>query len=270
MERKPFSISIAKPGQGQVNEDAAIAKENLIAVSDGAGGGGLYADLWSSYLLENLPDKPMNNFDQFDSWLDGIWEIFYNKCEDKAKQEGGMVLNKFYEEGSFATLAVAWIDGNICKWMSFGDSVVFHYNRKTCLLEHSFGKLIDFNKPPHLINCKDSINEEGLKLGEFHVDSDSVVFCATDALAHYIIMCYEISKCNLYGEELTEAINAGTKNSICINSATARPVDFRNRVVNKLCKCSPHNNKFQNYVKSLLDKKYIVLDDYSYALFQVN
>lgn len=90
MERKPFSISIAKPGQGQVNEDAAIAKENLIAVSDGAGGGGLYADLWSSYLLENLPDKPMNNFDQFDSWLDGIWEIFYNKCEDKAKQEGGM------------------------------------------------------------------------------------------------------------------------------------------------------------------------------------
>lgn len=89
--------------------------------------------------------------------------------------------------------------------------MVFHYNRKTCLLEHSFGKLIDFNKPPHLINCKDPINEEGLKLGEFHVDSDSVVFCATDALAHYIIMCYEISKCNLYGEELTEAINAGTK-----------------------------------------------------------
>lgn len=45
MESKSFSISIAKPGQGQVNEDAAIAKENLIAVSDGAGGGGLYADL---------------------------------------------------------------------------------------------------------------------------------------------------------------------------------------------------------------------------------
>ena len=69
MESKLFSISIAKLGQQQINEDAAIAKDGLIAVSDGAGGGGLYADLWSAYLLDKLPDNPITTFQQLDSCL---------------------------------------------------------------------------------------------------------------------------------------------------------------------------------------------------------
>ena len=36
-------LSIAKLGENLVNEDAAIAKNCLIAVSDGAGGGGVFA-----------------------------------------------------------------------------------------------------------------------------------------------------------------------------------------------------------------------------------
>ena len=41
------------------NEDAVIAKDHLIAVSDGAGGGGVFADKWSKYLVDHLPDKPI-------------------------------------------------------------------------------------------------------------------------------------------------------------------------------------------------------------------
>ena len=51
---KTFAISIGKPEQGYINEDAVIAKENIIAVSDGAGGGGLFAERWSAYLLNHL------------------------------------------------------------------------------------------------------------------------------------------------------------------------------------------------------------------------
>lgn len=267
MERNPFSISIAKPGQGQVNEDAAIARDGIIAVSDGAGGGGLYADLWSAYLLEKLPDEPITTFEKLDSWLDGIWETFYNECEDKAKKDGGLVLNKFYDEGAFATLAAVWKENESCYWISYGDSVAFHYNMRTGILEHSFTKLIDFNNPPYLINCKDPLNNEGFRCGEFKIDNDSVVFCATDALAHFVIMCYEISKCNLYGEELAEAVNAGTKFSACINAATAKPLDFKTRVIRKLCRCSPYNTKFENYINKLLKNRFIVLDDYSYSVF---
>lgn len=267
MERKPFSISIAKPGQGQVNEDAAIAKDDLIAVSDGAGGGGLYADLWSAYLLDKLPDEPITTFELLDSWLDGIWETFYNRCEEQAKKEGGLVLNKFYDEGSFATLAAVWKNDKFCRWISYGDSVAFHYNMRTGILEHSFTKLIDFNNPPYLINCKDPLSNKGFHCGEFKIDNDSVVFCATDALAHFMIMCYEISKCNLYAEEIVEAINAGTKFSTCINSATAKPMNFENSIIREFSISFPYSTKFENYINNLLENRFIVLDDYSFSMF---
>lgn len=35
------------------------------------------------------------------------------------------------------------IDSSSCKWMAYGDSVVFHYNVQTGILEHSFTKLAD-------------------------------------------------------------------------------------------------------------------------------
>ena len=48
------AITIAKEN-GIPNEDAVIAKDSLIAVSDGAGGGGVFADQWSKYLVDKLP-----------------------------------------------------------------------------------------------------------------------------------------------------------------------------------------------------------------------
>lgn len=269
MKGKSFSISLPKPGQGTVNEDASIAKEHIIAVSDGAGGGGLYADLWSAYLLEHLPETPIASFSQLDAWIDGIWESFYKDCEEKAKREGGMVLDKFYNEGSFATLAAVWKCDGGCSWMTYGDSVAFHYNKCTRLLEHSFTSLSDFNNPPYLINCKDPLKEDGFRCGKFDTDGDSIVFCATDALAHFVLMTYEIANSRLYSEELAEAKSAGTKNSVCVDSATVKPIDFGNRVINKLCRCSPYNHKFENYIKSMLEKRVIVLDDYSYAMMDI-
>ena len=55
-----------------INEDAVIANENFIAVSDGAGGGGLFADKWSRYLVEHLPDEPIADYQTFDKWIDGM------------------------------------------------------------------------------------------------------------------------------------------------------------------------------------------------------
>ena len=58
------SISIAKPGQGCINEDFALANEHVLAISDGAGGGGIYADRWANYLVNNLPITPICSFDE--------------------------------------------------------------------------------------------------------------------------------------------------------------------------------------------------------------
>lgn len=257
------AISLAKFEDGIVNEDAAIAKDNVIAVSDGAGGGGVFAERWSQYLVNHLPDKPIKNYKAFDKWIDGIWESFYNDCEREAKEIGGLFLNKFYDEGSFATLVAVWKNG---MWISYGDSVAFCYNKRTGELQHSFTRLVDFNNPPYLINCKDPLDEKGFRTGQFKVDDDCIVFAASDTLAHYILMMYEVTHRDWYGEELIEAIDAQTKNSNFIKSAMRlRKIDFTKVVIQKLENC-----KYPKQLKLHIGRQkrwgFIGHDDYSLVI----
>lgn len=257
------AISLAKFEDGIVNEDAAIAKDNVIAVSDGAGGGGVFAERWSQYLVNHLPDKPIKNYKEFDEWIDGIWEPFYNDCEKEAKKIGGLFLNKFYDEGSFATLVSVWKNG---KWISYGDSVAFCYNKRTGELQHSFTRLVDFNNPPYLINCKDPLDEKGFRTGQFKVDDDCIIFAASDTLAHYILMMYEVTHRDWYGEELIEAIDAQTKNSNFIKSAMRlRKIDFTKVVIQKLENCK-YPKQLKLHIERLKRWGFIGHDDYSLVI----
>ena len=257
------AISLAKFEEGIVNEDAAIERKEVIAVSDGAGGGGVFAERWSQYLVAHLPEKPIKNYKAFDKWIDGIWEPFYNECEDEAKKIGGLFLNKFYDEGSFATLVAVWKNG---LWICYGDSVAFCYNKKTGELQHSFTRLTDFNNPPYLINCKDPLNEDGFRSGKFKVDKNCIVFAASDTLAHYILMMYKVANKEKYADELEEAINAQTKNSNFIKTAmTLEGVDFVKNVIVKLQNCYTRPI-LQSHIKGLKKKGLIGHDDYSLAI----
>lgn len=258
------AISIAKFDEGTTNEDAVIARQEVIAVSDGAGGGGVFADLWSKYLVEHLPDAPVLSYDAFDKWIDGIWEPFYNDCERKAKDLGGMFLNKFYDEGSFATLVAVWKDGN---WISYGDSVTFCYHKRTGELQHSFTRLVDFNNPPYLINFRDALDYSGFRCGKFDIDSDCLIFAASDTLAHYILMMYEVAYRDIFEGELQEAIDAQTKNSNFIKVAiSATQMRFDEVVIQKLRNCY-RDFLLKNHIKGLKKRGMIGHDDYSLSMF---
>jgi hypothetical protein len=258
-----IAISIAKLDEGLVNEDAAIAKDDLIAISDGAGGGGVFADLWSRYLVEHLPDKPIIDYQAFDNWIDGIWEPFYNDCEKLAQLESGLLLNKFYDEGSFATIVSVWKNG---QWMCYGDSVAFCYDLNTGVLQHTFGRIVDFNSPPYLVNCKEQTDEKGFKSGCFKVGHHSILFAASDALAHYILMMYEVAHQERYKEELQEAVNALTKDSNFIRTAlNLKMVDFEKDVIRKLLNCTNTVN-FTRHLRRLRKKGLIGHDDYSFVI----
>ena len=257
------ALSVSKFEENVTNEDAAVARKQVIAVSDGAGGGGVFAERWSQYLVEHLPDKPIADYQAFDSWIDDIWEPFYNECEAQAKDIGGMFLNKFYDEGAFATLVAVWSDG---RWIRYGDSVAFCYNWKTHELQSSFRRLADFNNPPYLINCKEPLSEEGFNSGAFKMDDDGVMFVASDALAHYILMMYEVAHKKQYENELQEAINAQTKDSNFIMTALGmKKVDFEKDVIDKLLNCRNTWN-FKLHLQSLRKKTLIGHDDYSIAI----
>lgn len=264
---KTRCVTLGKFEKNTINEDAVIARKNMIAVSDGAGGGGLFADRWSKYLLNNLPKLPITSASELDEWIGSIWENYYNKAEVAAKQLGGMALDKFYDEGSFATLAAVWkMPNDVCQWMTYGDSVVFHYNYATKKLWHSFSSLADFNQAPYLINCKDELNPTGFKKGEFQFTKDSFVFVTSDALAHYILMTYELSKQNEYGREIENAACMNTKNSNLLKkSMSLGPVNFEKEAIRKIRKGIYDKGYFYKWIKKLFNQGVIALDDYSLA-----
>lgn len=263
--RNYYTRSTHKFEKNVLNEDAAIAKKNVIAVSDGAGGGGVFAERWSKYLLKKLPTSPISSFKELDAWVDSIWEPFYNECETEAKKRGGLFLEKFYDEGSFATLAAAWKTSDTnWKWMTYGDSVVFCYDKDTDILEYSPIRLADFNKPPYLISDKDPLKEDGFKHGCFNLTKNSVVFAATDALSHYILMMYKLSRKGAYKEEIKEAIVAQTKNSNFIETAMSLRYSFL-EVMNKLL---DYNTDFRTKLRKLAKEGLLGHDDYSIAIHE--
>ena len=264
-------MSVAKPRQYQTNEDACMAAEGRIAVADGAGGGGVYADLWAAYLLERLPAEPITAFGGLVAWKDAVWEPFYDEREEAARRRGGLVLRKFYAEGSFATLAAAWsADGGRWRWMAYGDSVVFHYSRRQGVLSHSFTRLADFNKAPYLVSLVDPLVEGAFRSGTFDAEEGDTVFCASDALSHYILMEYELSRPGEYAGELAEAAGAPTRNAAMVRAAAGgKAADFGRDVVEKLWNCRNHNANFLRHAESLLSRHVIGLDDYSCAMARI-
>ena len=130
------------------------------------------------------------------------------------------------------------------------------------------GRIADFNGPPFLVNCKDPIEEKGLKSGKFDIDTNSVIFAASDTLAHYIMMMYEVSQKELFSKELQEAIDAQTKNSNFIKTAMSlKKVNFEKDVINKLLNCKNEWN-FKQHLQKLRRKGLIGHDDYSFTTFE--
>ncbi len=260
-------VSLAKPHDQGPNEDAWYASEDCIAVSDGAGGCGLYVHEWSAYLIQHLPKgSPIRSYEELDRWVDDIWEAFYTEHEERARMEDGTLLGKFYKEGSCATIAAAWMAGKEqCLWMAYGDSVVFHYSQRTGRLEHSFTTLPDFSNPPMLVSCKDPMDERGFRNGCFQLDKTSVLFAASDALAHYILMMYELSECMEYREELAEEYLKSSANTRLLRMAETSIPDFWSGVLQPLLHATASPTEFARLMQALLARGVLDTDDYTLA-----
>ena len=257
-------ISIGK--DNFLNEDSVIADCDKIAVSDGAGGGGMFANLWSTYLLQQLPNKPIVGFKALDKWIESIWETFYNQVETIAKNLGAIELNKFYDEGSLATLEALWVQESNIEWISYGDSAVFCYDFESKKLISNIVNPIIFNDAPYLININAPLIENGFKQGSFPIRGDKIFFCATDALAHYIIVSYIAA--NRYDNTalIKSLIEAKTKNSNFINTILIESnIDFEHNILMKLFNCAKNKSNFAKHIKKLQKSGKLAIDDNSIA-----
>lgn len=263
------NITIPKFEERAYSEDESLCDAKRIAVSDGAGGCGIFAERWSAYLLEKLPAKKFVEFVDFSAWLDSIWEEFFESNKSLAASVGGFAQNKFYDEGSFATLAAAWKYRNKVYWVAYGDSVVFHYDKSTKLLQHSFTALSDFAESPFLINWKNELDNKGFVQGEYKISANSVVFVASDALAFYILAMYTIlSRPQGYEVQIENVLKTSSlqKNLLeKIMQMHNETEEFENSVLTPLFQAAQSQDSFKSYINQLYQNGQIQNDDYSLA-----
>lgn len=176
---------------------------------------------------------------------------------------GFIELSKFYDEGSYATLAAIWIDDKTAYWMTYGDSVVFCFNTKTKILETNIENLTIFNHSPYLISCSSPLEVSGFKSGVFQNIKDSILFCASDALAHYILACYYVCSPR-HRVFFAEAFSTKSKNANYIKAIQEKQnLDFEKEVLNKLIRCSKNKANFKKHIEKLQRAGKIASDDYS-------
>ena len=89
-----------------------------------------------------------------------------------------------------------------------------------------------------------------------------------DALAHYIMMMYEVSQIDSYFDELNKAESNHSKNENYIKAAKSfNKIDFEKDIIIKLQNCIGNGINFKRHIKKLLNQGLLAHDDYSLVFF---
>ncbi|CAA7622386.1 hypothetical protein [Magnetospirillum sp. UT-4] len=167
----------------------------LAAISDGAGGAGLYCGPWAERLLTRLPRVPLAGFKALNEWLDGFCMGF--RSEYAALSQATPVRHaKFVREGSFATLMAGWLSSRqgraALRWLAYGDSLMLVFDRgsgrQPALRQVYPGSLGVLDRAPHLLNWKDIPRESALFGGEVILPRHGTVILASDGIGQYLLL----------------------------------------------------------------------------------
>ncbi|MCW4086563.1 hypothetical protein [Segatella copri] len=107
------------------------------------------------------------------------------------------------------------------------------------------------------------MEEEGFRNGEIVLDGSSVVFAASDALSHCILMMYELAHYKEFSEELAEEYLKQSGNSQLLKTAETLRSNFKNDVIDKLIQASDNQLTFEEYLKGLYHQGVIDMDDFT-------
>lgn len=178
------------------NEDAFFEKPAMgslcFSLSDGAGGVGIFSADWARFLTQRQPETYPDDRRYWHNWFSTAAEAFYEQIDPENNLNDPLVLQKFYSEGSYATLLYVWIDEQKDELTSLavGDTFLFHFNLngRSAMLKQIYPlanhhTLDDF---PQLLNWNRAI-EDWPAPYQAKLEKNDVIICCTDALAKFFI-----------------------------------------------------------------------------------
>ncbi|MEI7581775.1 hypothetical protein [Runella sp.] len=241
----------------ELPEDRFRIDENVIALADGAGGMGVYAGEWASYLCEHLPSEPWNDFSAFEKWLDNIWEQFFDLYQAQSQNTNWAA--KFIDEGSASTLIAVWPQYH--KAAVYGDSVLFVYDSKHDKLSASLASPLEFNESPYLINWREPALEVGFRL--IDLPKQAEIWLASDTLAQYLWGTFLQSSSNSDDQrQFREVCQLPSRlGGLWENIARLPLQSFEKDVLQPLKSALTSENGFREYVEKLQSQKMLGIDD---------
>lgn len=197
MDIKSQSVAKQDGNYYSENEDAVFISDDKkrFALSDGAGGTGVEAHRWSRYLLEKLPETPIKSFAELSAWQDSIWQSYFDTIQTDLENNAPHALDKFFTEGSSATLISVWLEGKgktkKAHIVSYGDSVICLLRAKTKEIKTNIQDLSVFLDSPFLLNSNELPTEHGI-YETWDIKKGDVLLIASDTIGQFILSSYYI------------------------------------------------------------------------------
>ena len=161
-----------------------------IAISDGAGGVGIYCKEWANYLVNHSPNFLFSE-EKINEWFMEISQNFFHHQINNINIDNS-VKDKFITTGSFATSLYLWIDYNkkTLYYTGVGDSTVFILRKSIddyeTILIYPIDKNEFLDQNPLLLNWR--IKNKIDKINSIQIQNGDIVIAATDAISRWILL----------------------------------------------------------------------------------
>ncbi|CUW39484.1 conserved protein of unknown function [Magnetospirillum sp. XM-1] len=268
------------------NEDrlrlARIPNGLLAAVSDGAGGAGLFCGPWAETLVSRLPKTPIAGVNALNQWMDGFCLGFRSEYAALSKATPARY-SKFIREGSFATLAAGWLvhrQGRVrLRWMGYGDSqmMVFDRTGRQPVLATCYpASLSALDRAPFLLNWKDLPHDSGFHAGEMVLPDRATVVLASDGIGQYLLLRTlagqprPAAAAGLAGEFQRLSGTGDSKLATAARAHRATPGPGLSAELTDLRDCLKSDQAFADRVRALCGKGLLANDDCTLIMIDVD
>jgi hypothetical protein len=261
------------------NEDAIRifenSKFNLFAMSDGAGGAGIYCKEWANYIVNNQPEFPILTNEEANKWFQKISKSFYELIKPTVNYDNIFIGERFDSEGSYATLLYVWVSKTEKKYFisGIGDTTLFYFKKTndnyTISLIEPISKQLSLEDNPELLNWQKALEYSLLSKSVDYENGDTIIIC-TDSLSRRII--YQLLLINQFETELclNENINKTYRRDFLehlkINQRIFKMKEFVNYLRN-LIAMSP--DSFRAELRKWVERNELEKDDYSFIIIDL-
>lgn len=263
---KCYAQTLTKFGEKN-NEDSFAIHDNFYVLSDGAGGLGMFAKEWADTLTHNL--KHFTDFNTLETEIHQLKIQFYEKQENFLEHHREYFADKFFTEGSAATLVLAGCIENSIHLISYGDSGVFAYNKQTKSLTTNLNADI-LSSYPELINCISSnIHSNKWYHKVLCLAKVDYLILASDAVAQYLRLVYAVNHNEKDFLEQLYSLKTAISSKVEFFLKHKAVLPCFDELIQRCIHALASSDTFEQFCKELHEKQFLDYDDYTLMIIEI-